>query len=84
MGGGGCFSNYANFPVMNLNTINTILSIFALLFVAVSIFIIVYLFKGGILEGERMHLLIQCSLLLVCSIWLWLVICATIKKKRRK
>ncbi len=84
MGGGGCFSSYANFPVMNLNTINTILSIFALFFVAASIVIIVYLFKGGILEGEKIHLLIQCCLLLVCSIWLWLVICATIKNKRRK
>ena len=69
---------------MNLNTINTILSIFALFFVAASIVIIVYLFKGGILEGEKIHLLIQCCLLLVCSIWLWLVICATIKNKRRK
>lgn len=58
-----------------------ILNLFALLFVIASIGIVVLLLAGDLPVSRKTSLLIQSGILLMCSIWLYVIIHKMIGKR---
>lgn len=59
---------------MNRRTVNMILNLFAFLFVIASIGMVVLLLAGDLPVSRKTSLLIQSGILLMCSIWLYVII----------
>ena len=59
---------------MNRKTMNWILRCFAVLFVVMSIVMVSFLLFSDMITGNKTSLLIQSLILLLCSIWLFIVV----------
>jgi hypothetical protein len=66
---------------MNLNTINILLKIIVLLFILISLGIMIFLFVGDISGHNKVSLLIQSGVLLICSLWMLQVFKRVTKNK---
>lgn len=60
--------------IMNRKTMNRILRCFAVLFVVMSIVMVSYLLFSDVITGNKTSPLIQSLILLLCSIWLFVVV----------
>lgn len=67
---------------MNRKTMNRILRCFAVLFVVMSVVMVSFLLFSDVITGNKTSLLIQSLILLLCSIWLFVVVRKSTKNKK--
>ena len=68
--------------IMDRKTMNRILRCFAVLFVVMSIAMVSFLLFSDVIEGNKTSLFIQSLILLLCSIWLFVVVRKSTKNKK--